>query len=76
MITEVILTSIVSSGSRTEDPYANIDKKYKIGEIYSGTVTKIMDYGCFVRIEEGIEGLIHNSQLDWTTKPQTTGSLT
>ena len=31
-----------------------------------GLVTKIMDYGCFVRIEDGLEGLIHNSELDWT----------
>ncbi len=52
----------------TEDPYANIEKKYKIGEKYKGVVTKIMDYGCFVRITEGIEGLIHNSELDWTNR--------
>ncbi len=52
----------------TEDPYSNIEKKYKVGQIYEGTVTKIMDYGCFVRIEEGIEGLIHNSELDWTNR--------
>ena len=36
-----------------------------IGEIYEGVVTKIMDYGCFVKIEDGIEGLIHSSELDW-----------
>ena len=52
----------------TEDPYENIEKKYKVGEIYEGVVTKIMDYGCFVKIEDGIEGLIHNSELDWTNK--------
>ena len=52
----------------TEDPYENLEKKYKIGETYEGIVTKIMDYGCFVKIEEGIEGLIHNSELDWTNK--------
>ena len=52
----------------TEDPYDKIDKRYKIGEIYEGTVTKIMDYGCFVKIENGIEGLIHNSELDWTNR--------
>ncbi len=52
----------------TEDPYDNIEKKYKIGEIYEGVVTKIMDYGCFVKIEDGIEGLIHNSELDWTNR--------
>mgnify|MGYP000580030310 FL=1 len=52
----------------TEDPYENINKKYKIGEIYEGVVTKIMDYGCFVRIEDGIEGLIHSSELDWKNR--------
>ena len=52
----------------TEDPYENIEKKYKVGEIYSGVVTKIMDYGCFVKIEDGIEGLIHSSELDWTNR--------
>jgi len=52
----------------TVDPYSNIEKKYKVGEFYEGTVTKIMDYGCFVRIEDGIEGLIHNSELDWTNR--------
>ena len=52
----------------TVDPYENIEKKYKVGEIYEGVVTKIMDYGCFVKIEDGIEGLIHNSELDWTNR--------
>ena len=52
----------------TEDPYDNIEKKYKVGEIYEGEVTKIMDYGCFVKIEDGIEGLIHNSELDWSNR--------
>ena len=52
----------------TEDPYENIEKKYKVGEIYEGEVTKIMDYGCFIKIEDGIEGLVHNSELDWTNR--------
>ena len=52
----------------TEDPYSNIEKKYKVGEIYEGTVTKLMDYGAFIRIQEGIEGLIHNSELDWANR--------
>ena len=52
----------------TEDPYENIESKYKVGEIYEGVVTKIMDYGCFVKIEEGVEGLIHNSELDWKNR--------
>ena len=51
-----------------EDPFDNIEKKYKIGEIYKGVVTKIMDYGCFIKIEEGVEGLVHNSELDWTNR--------
>ena len=52
----------------TEDPFVNIEKKYKVGEVYEGIVTKIMDYGCFVKIEDGVEGLIHNSELDWMNK--------
>ena len=52
----------------TENPFENIEKKYKVGEIYDGVVTKIMDYGCFVKIEDGVEGLIHNSELDWTNR--------
>jgi small subunit ribosomal protein S1 len=52
----------------TADPYESIEKKYKVGEIYEGTVTKIMDYGCFVKIEDGIEGLIHSSELDWKNR--------
>ena len=52
----------------TVDPYDNIEKKYKVGEFYEGIVTKIMDYGCFVKIEDGIEGLVHNSELDWKNK--------
>ena len=52
----------------TEDPYENIGNKYKVGEIYEGVVTKIMDYGCFVKIEDGIEGLIHSSELDWNNR--------
>ena len=52
----------------TENPFDNLEKKYKVGETYEGVVTKLMDYGCFVKIEEGIEGLIHNSELDWTNR--------
>ena len=52
----------------TEDPYESLEKKYKIGSIYTGIVTKLMDYGAFVRLEDGIEGLIHSSELSWTNK--------
>jgi len=52
----------------TEDPYANLEKKYEIGTEYTGIVTKIMDYGAFVKLEDGIEGLIHSSEISWTNK--------
>ncbi len=52
----------------TEDPFDNIEKKYKVGNFYEGIVTKIMEYGCFVKLEDGVEGLIHNSELDWTNR--------
>jgi len=52
----------------TQDPYDSLEKKYKIGSIYPGIVTKLMDYGAFVRLEDGIEGLIHSSELAWTNK--------
>ena len=62
----------------TQDPFKDIENKYQVGEIYDGVVTKIMDYGCFVKIEEGVEGLIHNSELDWSNrniKPSTVLSV-
>ena len=52
----------------SKDPYDSLEKKYKIGEIYDGTCTKLMDYGVFVKLEEGVEGLIHNSELSWTNR--------
>ena len=48
----------------TENPYENLEKKYKIGEIYEGEVTKLMEYGAFINLEPGIEGLVHSSELD------------
>ncbi len=50
------------------DPYENLEKKYKVGKIYDGTVTKVVDYGAFVKLEEGLEGLVHQSSLSWTKK--------
>jgi small subunit ribosomal protein S1 len=52
----------------TDDPYDSLEKKYKVGTVYTGTVTKLMDYGAFVRLEDGVEGLIHSSELSWTNK--------
>ncbi|MDB9795896.1 S1 RNA-binding domain-containing protein [Pelagibacteraceae bacterium] len=64
------LTNRVSASVKalTQDPYDSLEKKYKIGSMYTGIVTKLMDYGAFVRLEDGIEGLIHSSELSWTNK--------
>lgn len=51
-----------------EDPWADISHRYPIGKRLHGNVTNITDYGCFVEIEEGIEGLVHVSEMDWTNK--------
>lgn len=45
------------------DPWDEIIKKYKVGQIIKGEITKVVDYGAFVRIEEGLNGLIHISEL-------------
>tara|TARA_B100000929_G_scaffold129585_1_gene102599 strand:- start:5414 stop:7135 length:1722 start_codon:yes stop_codon:yes gene_type:complete len=50
------------------DPYENLEKKYKVGKIYDGVVTKVVDYGAFVKLGEGLEGLVHQSCLSWTKK--------
>ncbi len=50
------------------DPYEGIEKKYKVGDIVAGTVTRNLEYGSFVRISDGLEGLVHSSELDWTKK--------
>ena len=47
-------------------PWEEIDKKYKIGDKVSGRVVSLTDYGAFIEIEKGIEGLIHNSEMSWT----------
>ncbi len=51
-----------------EDPWADISQRYPIGKRLKGNITNITDYGCFVEIEEGIEGLVHVSEMDWTNK--------
>ncbi len=67
-IEPVKLKISVSIKHLTEDPYTKIINKYKIGEKYSAIVTKVQDYGCFAKLEEGLEGLIHQSELSWTKK--------
>ncbi|MGP1945283.1 MAG: 30S ribosomal protein S1 [Arsenophonus sp. ET-KM2-MAG3] len=51
-----------------EDPWAAIAKRYPEGIKLTGRVTNLTDYGCFVEIEEGVEGLVHVSEMDWTNK--------
>jgi len=58
----------VSIKHLTEDPYSKIINKYEIGKKYKGVVSKVMDYGVFCKLEEGLEGLIHQSELSWTKK--------
>ncbi|GFE84311.1 30S ribosomal protein S1 [Steroidobacter agaridevorans] len=50
------------------DPWQNIARRYPTGSRLFGKVTNIADYGCFVEIEEGVEGLVHVSEMDWTNK--------
>ena len=51
-----------------EDPWSKIKEKYAENTRLMGKVTNLTDYGCFVEIEEGIEGLVHVSEMDWTNK--------
>ncbi len=50
------------------DPWQSIEAKYPVGARYKGTVTNIADYGAFVELEPGVEGLIHVSEMSWTKK--------
>jgi small subunit ribosomal protein S1 len=52
----------------SEDPWANIARRYPPGTRLFGKITNIADYGCFVEIEAGVEGLVHVSEMDWTNK--------
>lgn len=51
-----------------DDPWADLARRYPEGHRLFGKVTNIADYGCFVEIEEGVEGLVHVSEMDWTNK--------
>jgi small subunit ribosomal protein S1 len=63
-------TERVSLGykQKSEDPWNLVDKKYPVGSKVYGKVVSIVDYGAFVEIEEGVEGLIHVSEMSWTKK--------
>lgn len=51
-----------------DDPWHHITQRYPVETRLAGKVTNITDYGCFVEIEEGVEGLVHMSEMDWTNK--------
>ncbi len=53
---------------KTESPWVNIEQKYPIGSRVKGEVVNIMTYGAFVKLEEGVEGLVHISEMSWTKR--------
>lgn len=52
----------------SDDPWRGLESKVKIGAQLEGTVTSVADYGCFIDLGEGLEGLVHVSEMDWTNK--------
>ena len=57
------------------DPWGSVAEKYKAGERVRGTVTRIADFGAFVELEPGVEGLIHLSEMSWAKKVRTPGDM-
>ena len=51
-----------------DDPWSDLQRRYPVGARLFGKVSNITDYGCFVEIEDGVEGLVHVSEMDWTNK--------
>ena len=51
-----------------EDPWEDLARRYPVNTRLFGKITNIADYGCFVEIEDGVEGLVHVSEMDWTNK--------
>ena len=51
-----------------DDPWNDLARRYPVGARLFGTISNITDYGCFVEIEDGVEGLVHVSEMDWTNK--------
>lgn len=51
-----------------EDPWLDLSRRYPVGTRLFGRVTNLTDYGAFVELEEGVEGLVHLSEMDWTNK--------
>ncbi|MDD3469650.1 MAG: 30S ribosomal protein S1 [Thermoguttaceae bacterium] len=53
---------------KTASPWDNVEEKYPIGSRHKGSVVNVMSYGAFVKLEEGIEGLVHISEMSWTKR--------
>jgi small subunit ribosomal protein S1 len=53
---------------KTQNPWESVEEKYPVGKKVKGKVVNIMDYGAFIRLEEGIEGLLHISEMSWTKR--------
>ena len=51
-----------------DDPWVDVNKKYEVGKKYNGQVTNMADYGAFVELEGGLEGLVHVSEMSWVSK--------
>ncbi|MFL2679900.1 MAG: 30S ribosomal protein S1 [Alphaproteobacteria bacterium] len=73
---EVIVTKYDKENNRislglkqlTDDPWKNVDEVYKVGSKIKSKISNVADYGAFVQLEKGVEGLIHNSELSWVNK--------
>ena len=65
-------TSRISLGLKqlVDNPWESIPEKYKVGDIVKGEIVSIMNYGIFIELEKGIEGLIHISEVSWTKNVQ------
>jgi len=59
----------------TEDPWVHFEDKYSVNDIVKGKVTKLTEYGAFIELEEGIEGLAHISEFSWVKKIQKPGEV-
>ena len=70
-------TERVSLGTKqlTEDPWAHVPGRYPAGSRVSGRVTNVTDYGAFVELEEGVEGLVHVSEMSWSKKVKNPSKL-
>jgi len=58
-----------------DDPWVDLARRYPVSTRLFGKVTNIADYGCFVEVEEGVEGLVHVSEMDWTNKNVNPGKV-